>query len=242
MAESVDLPHIRGAFTLQFVPPPETRKKETATPRASARAKGPRPKPPASRFVAPESHRRHGTHAKYVVEKCRCEPCTKATRDYERQRVHAINRPDETWVPYVPAGPARRHVRALMALGIGPKTVAKLSGVPHGAISKLLYGDYKGRRPSRRIRPETARRLLAVTPEMASGAQKVDAGPTWALLDDLIAKGWTRAELARRRGQKGPGLQVRRTKVRASTARAVERLHAEIAATVPPPKRSRWST
>ena len=229
----------RGLFTLQFVPRPEPRKKR-ASPALRKKAKSRRRTSPTPRYVAPDSNRPHGTHAKYVVEKCRCEPCTKATRDYERRRVHAINRPDETWVPYVPAGPARRHVRDLMAMGIGPKSIAKLSGVPHGAISKLIYGNYKGRRASRRIRPETARRLLAVTPEMASGAQKVDASPTWALLDDLIDKGWTRAELARRLGQKGPGLQVRRTKVRASTARTVERLHAELASMAPPPKRSRW--
>ena len=192
-------------------------------------------------YVAPESHRPHGTYVKFVVEKCRCGPCREAHRAYSRRRNRAIHRPDEAWVPYVPAGPARRHVQALMARGIGPKSIARISGVPHGAISKLLYGDYRGRRPSRRIRTATARKLLAVTPEMATGAQNIDAGPTWALLNELIAKGWTRADLARRLGHKAPALQVGKTKVHASTARAVERLHRELAHLPAPPRRTRWS-
>lgn len=192
------------------------------------------------RYVAPDSRRAHGTRVKYVIERCRCEPCREAVRVYERNRQRAMRRPDERWVPYVPAAKAREHVRTLMAQGVGPKSIAKLSGVPHGAVSKLIYGDYKGRGPSKRIRPETEAKLLAVTVASAAGAQKIPAGPTWALLDDLIARGWTKTWLARELGAKGPGLQIKRDLVRASTARKVEALHRRLEGQTGPGKRSRW--
>lgn len=195
----------------------------------------------ARTFVAADSHRPHGSYVKYVVERCRCTPCRVANRAYELHRTRSIRRPDAVWRPYVPADEAREHVEWLRTCGVGLKSVAKLSGVPHGSLSKLVYGDPKrGMGPSRRIRPQTARRILAVLPTHAVGGQKVPATYTWRLLDQLIDAGWTKAELARRLGQQGPALQISRTSVRASTARAVERLYAEIADQPAPRKRSRW--
>lgn len=188
-----------------------------------------------------ETHRLHGSYVKYVVERCRCEPCRTANRAYELHRRRSIQRPDAQWCPYVDADEAREHVEWLRSCGIGLKGLAKLSGVPHGSLSKLVYGDPKrGMGPSRGIRPETARRILAVLPTHAAGAQKVPATYTWRLLDRLIAAGWTKAELARRLGQQGPGLQISRNLVRASTARAVERLYDEVAGQPAPRRRSRW--
>lgn len=183
-----------------------------------------------------------GTHAKYVVEKCRCPDCSQANRDYERKRRRAMRRPDELWLPYVPAGRARRHVRALSAAGVGLKTVAKASGVPHGTLSKLMYGDAKRNMgPSKRIRPETERRLLAVTSESAADNARVPAGPTWQLLDDLIARGFTKTWLAKQLGQKSPALQIRRTEVYARNARAVAALHKRFEGQQGPGRRSRWT-
>jgi hypothetical protein len=187
------------------------------------------------------AERPHGTHAKYAVERCRCEPCRLAQRQYNRNRVRAIARPDENWCPYVPADKAREHLAWLADCGVGIKTVAKLSGVPHGSLSKVVYGQ-GGRAPSRRIRPETERRILAVMPHHAAGAQKIPAAHTWRLLNDLIARGWTRAELARRLGTQGPGLQIGRHQVRASTARKVERLHTELSRLPAIPRRTRWGS
>lgn len=228
----------RGVYAVAFgTPPPEEKMRAPRAKRAARRSRGLDPC-----FVAEDSHRPHGSYAKYVVELCRCPRCREANCAYERRRQRAMRRPDEVWMPYVPAGPARRHLRELAAAGIGPKSVAAISGVSHGTISKLLYGNHRGRRPSRRIRAETASKLLAVTPEMATGAQKVDAASTWALLNDLIERGWTRVELAHRLGQKGQGLQVGKGKVRASTARKVERLHQELIRVAAPPRRTRWSS
>lgn len=146
--------------------------------------------------------RPHGTHAKYAIERCRCDHCRQAQREYNRHRVRQLARPDGNWRPYVDAAPAREHIHWLASCGIGIKTVAKLSGVAHGTLSKLVYGDRpRGMAPSKRIRPATVERILAVMPHHAAGAQKVPAAYTWRLLDDLIAQGWSKAELARRLGR-----------------------------------------
>lgn len=185
--------------------------------------------------------RPHGTHAKYAVERCRCDDCRRAQREYNRNRVRQLSRPDGVWRPYVDAARAREHVAWLRTCGVGLKTVARLSGVAHGTLSKLMYGDAaRGMVPSRRIRPATEAKVLAVMPHDAAGAQKVPAAPTWRLLDELIGRGWSRAELARRLGQQGPGLQVSRTSVRASTARKVERLHAQLIGVAVIPRKTRW--
>ena len=179
-------------------PPPRRRTTGTATTggRASRRR--------VERLVAPASHRPHGTHAKYVVERCGCEPCREANRDYERRRGQAIARPDKVWMPYVPAGPARRRVAELREHGVGLKTVSRLSGVSHGALSKIIYGDpRRGQAPSRRVRPQTLAAILRVRLDQAQGGQKVPAGPTWALLGELLVAGYTKVFLARRAGLDG---------------------------------------
>lgn len=185
--------------------------------------------------------RPHGSHAKYAIERCRCEPCRLAQRVYNRNRIRQMSRPDGVWQPYVDAGPVRDHVQWLQTCGVGIKTIAKLSGVAHGTLSKLMFGDLQRHMPpSRRVRPTTAKRVMAVMPNHASGAQKVPAAPTWRLLNDLIRRGWSRAELARRLGGQGPGLQIHRHQVLASTARKVERLHAELARVPVIPRKTRW--
>lgn len=187
------------------------------------------------------AERPHGTHAKYAVDRCRCDPCRLAQREYNRMRLRAIARPDEAWCPYVDAGPAREHIEWLRSCGIGLKSLTLLSGVSHGTLSKLMYGDgLRNMGPSRRVRPATAEKIMATMPAMATGAQKIPAGPTWRLLDELIGRGWAKSELSRRLGHRGPGLQISRQLVRASTARAVERLHAELMRIDLIPKRTRW--
>jgi hypothetical protein len=46
-----------------------------------------------SKIVVPDAASRyeHGTYARYTLAKCRCLPCTDAARDYEAERVRAIN-------------------------------------------------------------------------------------------------------------------------------------------------------
>lgn len=196
-------------------------------------------------YVAPDSHRAHGTRAKYVLEKCRCEPCRLDNRRCESERRHAMNRPDEIWLPYVPAGRARRHLAELAAAGVGLKSVSKISGLSHGLLSKLVYGDRKrGMAPSKRIRPATEEKILAVTVALAAGHQKIPAGPTWALLDDLIARGYPKVWLARRitKNPAATALQTKRDFVYARTARRVEALHRLLGDRPGPGRKNPWET
>ncbi|MDP9402654.1 MAG: hypothetical protein M3P85_04830 [Actinomycetota bacterium] len=112
----------------------------------------------------------------------------------------------------------------------------------HGALTKIVYGDRpRGQKPSRRVRPETLAAILGVEVDQAQGAQKVPAGPTWALLDELLVAGYTKAFLGRELGSTAatPSLQVGRDRVRASTARRVEALHRRLIGQKPPARRSR---
>jgi hypothetical protein len=234
-----------GVYTLDFVvaPPPPRRGRGAGKP-SVVRSD---PTPDAPRYIAPDSNRPHGSYVKAVQEKCRCEPCEDAKREYNRKRNHAISRPDEVWMPYVPAGTARRHLAELAEAGIGLKQVARVSGLSHGALSKLVYGDaQRGQKPSKRIRPETEARILAVTADLANFGRgaKIPAGPTWVLLEDLIARGYPKCWIARQLGSNAktthPGLQVRRDLVRAETARKVRRLHAGLEGKQGPGRTSSW--
>jgi hypothetical protein len=171
--------------------------------------------------------REHGTHARYVVDRCRCDRCRAATREYERKRRARIE------PAYVAAGPARRHVEELRAAGVGLKQVAKAAGLPHGTLSKLIYGDSaRGMAPSKRVRPATAERILAVTPADIADGARVPAGPTWEHVERLVAAGVPRVRIAERIGQTR-ALQLGRQWVQARHAREIAAMAAELAPVEP---------
>jgi hypothetical protein len=181
--------------------------------------------------------RAHGTNARYHLDECRCDPCRRAARRYEqnRRRQVAYGR----WQPYVDAERARQHCLGVIAAGMGPVTIARVSGVPHGAISKLLYGDYtRGMAPSRRIRPETEERLLAVhaTLDNLAPAALVDATGTRRRVQALACLGWSASEVARRIGVAPTNFHrtLRKQRVHARTARAVRDLYDQLCMTPSP--------
>ncbi|NND75986.1 MAG: hypothetical protein HKN44_13370 [Ilumatobacter sp.] len=159
----------------------------------------------------------HGRN-RFVVNKCRCDVCCEANRAYERDRRARVV------PPYVFAQPARDHIAALAAAGVGLKQVAKASGVSHGSLSKLVYGT-RNRGPSKRIRPDTMSKILAVTPADIADGGRVDAAPSWELIDEMVAVGVPKAQIAEQLGQQGPGLQLSRTSLSARNAAAVADLH-----------------
>lgn len=186
---------------------------------------------------APTKPREHGTRAKYVVEKCRCTEC-RAANNAGQRRYHR-RKAQEAWGQhefYVDAEPARRHVRTLMAGGIGWQRISRLSGVPSGSVSRLLYGDNHGRPPSRRLRPDTARKLLAVTIDQAADGARIDGTGTRRRLQALVAIGWSGSELMRRLGRipTNFGVLVGGDQVKAHTARAVRELYDQLWNTAPP--------
>lgn len=187
------------------------------------------------------SAREHGTNAKYRLEKCRCGQCTEAAREYDR-RYKERRRRNGGKPLMVDAEPVRRHLLAMMMGNrkgyrrdsVGPKSMAKASGVPHGAISRLLYGDYaRGTPPSKRVRRETAERLLALTKEAAmSGGTAVPSGDTPRLIRSLVEFGIPKARIqdtideARGRNSSARLLQIARTGwVMKDVKQAIYRLH-----------------
>lgn len=179
----------------------------------------------------------HGTLTMYVDRKCRCIRCTTAASAYEtnRRRQVAYGR----WQPYVDAEPARRHVRELMAFGIGWQQVAKLSCLSKSVVGMLLFGSpTKGAPPSRKIRPETERRLLAVTKTVDNISKWVDAAGSRRRLQALAVAGWSMKGLAGRVGLHqstfGEISSGRRQQIAVSTARIVTRLYDELWNKLPP--------
>lgn len=165
--------------------------------------------------------RPHG-RTKYVMEKCRCDVCRDDAARYERERRQRV-------VPtLVDAGLAREHIERLMAMGMGYKRIAEVSGVAETSVQSIIYGRPSvGRPPSRRIRPDTEQRLLAVTFDPSDGAL-VDGDETRRKIDELVAAGVPRARIAERIGCKRPTLQIRDGKVEGRTARVVAEMHKEM--------------
>lgn len=173
--------------------------------------------------------REHGTRAKYVVEKCRCDECRAANSAY----YHEVKR--RRAPAQVSSIRVRGHLRELSQAGVGYKQVAKASGVAASTVAKIIAG----RRPF--IRPETEQALMAVTPRAAADSGAVDATTTWQIIDRLLAKGWTKAGISAAIGGNGRALQLGKTRVKASTARAVAELwEREKPKAAPAPTQHTW--
>lgn len=153
----------------------------------------------------------HGTHACRTLDACSCADCLHATRRYERERIKRLAGASPATL--VDAEPARAVVRDLTARGIGLKTISTHSGVPHGVIWELMYG--KNGRPSRRVRPATLTKLETyVRRAEPADCARVDAQEAWLIVDELVARGWTRTAIARRvHGPQAKTLQLGRTQV-----------------------------
>ncbi|HEY7822142.1 MAG TPA: hypothetical protein VIG24_04890 [Acidimicrobiia bacterium] len=168
----------------------------------------------------------HGTRACYTLDGCRCDECQDARKRYDRHRARWTGEFPLTQSPYVDAEPVRRHLNRYIGHGMSTRRIAELTGVPNGAIGKLIYGIPKeGRPPSRQIRRENADRLLACPFDVADGA-RVDAREAKAIVAELVARGWAKAEIGRRlTGPQARSLQAVRTEtVTAGNLRALRRL------------------
>jgi transcriptional regulator with XRE-family HTH domain len=183
------------------------------------------------------ANHQHGTRNCYVLDRCRCEPCRIANRAYEndRMRQHLYGR----WNGYVDAEPARQHVRSLMAQGMGLKRIVAVSDVSQGGLWKLVYGKKRPdgtRTPSRRIKPETERRILSIKPDLADGAVIDSTGAT-RRIQALVAIGWSQSKIAARLGLLPANFTplVHGTRgVTVATARAVAKLYDELWDVLPP--------
>lgn len=213
------------------------------------------PEPPARDPIAHRCDRGHRpSRTCYVGCLCRCDECRGEVRAYSRRRNREMAY--GTWDPArVDAGPVREHVADLMCAGrrgshhrgVGLKQIAKVSGVAHGTLWKLMYGAPDRAGPSKTVRRQTADRLLKVTRDDAADGVSAPGAATRRRLDAMIEGGFTKAELARYiTGNPGAdSLQIARgSKARVSmgNARRVKELHEDWKAgrIVPRGRRSRW--
>lgn len=168
-----------------------------------------------------QADHQHGTRACYVLDRCRCKPCAKANSDAETRltRLKAYGRYNK----YVPAEFVRDHLVELKEYGIGLKTVAKLSGVGGGTLTKIWYGTYaetgRGherhhgegklvRGPSRRVERRTAEAIYAVEAIPANLGPRMPDHERTAMarlhIRALVAIGWSMSGLGERLGMAHP--------------------------------------
>lgn len=183
----------------------------------------------------------HGTRRRYLsrTHRCRCAACQQAnTAAMARwRRYKAMERHGAVAPRMVDAEPVRRHVRALMAAGMGWERIAATAGVGEGAVAHLLYGQPSaGRAPSTRVTRTTAERLFAVVvPVLADGA-RIDATGTRRRLQALVAVGWTGSAIMRHLGKAPTNFYflIQQQTVEVATARAVRALYERLWNTTPP--------
>ena len=184
--------------------------------------------------------RPHG-RMKYQVEGCKCEVCRLDARAYERdlRRRKAYGQ-----VFLVDAEPARQHVAQLREFGIGWQRVALLAGLESSTVWRLLYGDpSRSSTPSKRIRPETERKILAVeaTVDNIADGTPIPAVGARRRLQALGAIGWSQSQLGERLGicRGNMPAVIRSERLAAGTVRAIQALYEELWNS-PPPEGNQW--
>src|SRR6266542_7107871 len=168
--------------------------------------------PPPEQFA-------HGTRARYVGG-CHCRRCCVANTAYGCARRVRERARSPLADPFVSARPVARHLRALSRKGVGTPSVAAASDMSSSSVWKILAGT------TRRVRASTARRIFAVDVPATADGSRIDARPTWVLVRQMVAAGFTKAELGLRLGHVIPKLDLGRKLVRARTAHLIRRLHA----------------
>lgn len=145
----------------------------------------------------------HGTPKRYdhgtrTTPPCRCTPCRRAK--YEKRRLH-YRRAACGQRPTVDAGPVREHVEKLHRdYGLGLHRIAVLAGVSDTPVRALM--GLTAKRPARRIRRETAAKLLAVTATLDDLPEHtpVDACGSRRRLQALVATGRMPIDIAAETG------------------------------------------
>lgn len=164
---------------------------------------------------------RHGTVAGYTIDRCRCAPCTTAATRYSKcWRLHQVSGQPPLLVDVTPV---QEHVNALLAEGMSFRAIALAAGYRsrNSLVSALA---------ARRIRRQTAERILAVTAASDTRpARYVDATGSRRRLQALAVMGWPSRDLAARMGARDHSTVLdiqsgKLTTVRQSTVDAVRAL------------------
>jgi hypothetical protein len=132
------------------------------------------------------------------------------------------------WNGLVPIDRSRRHLQLLSTAGVGYHAVAAASDVALGILAGIARGS------KRRIRAATERRILSVDEGARADGSLVLAAPSWALLSDLEARGFTRRWISAELGyvHYAPFYSCGRPKewMLARNALAIEKLHRRVLA------------
>lgn len=185
-------------------------------------------------MTAPAVERPHG-YARYKCDGCRCYTCAFAVSQY---RLHVEKEQRKgTWQPFTDAEPVRKHVRKLMAAGIGRRRVAELGQVSGACITKLLYGQ-RGNGPTKQMRPATAQRLLSIPIAESSKAPSalVNSVGVHRRIQALAAMGWSLTLQAEHIGWavNNLALMLKRPLVASSTAELVKEMYDRLSMTHAP--------
>lgn len=165
----------------------------------------------------------HGTRVSYEAG-CRCLRCRAAKSRYNVEREAARKQGDTR--DLVSAAAARSHILRLSRIGVGYKSVATAGNVATSIVARIRSGE------KRTIRQDTERKILAVDKGAIADKSLVPAGPTWGLLNELLADGYSKTQIAKWLGSKArvPALQLKRDKINASTALRVYRMYQSVRA------------
>lgn len=163
------------------------------------------------------AHLEHGRLTTYVNHRCRCVPCTAASRAYGRSRYRL--RGYGLLPQLTPLDELTTHLAWLSSYGIGWEQVASLAGIGRTTVSAILY-------PSTRRRGATARvaeQILAVLPTMdnAAPAALIDAAGTRRRLGALMLQGHTLTAIQAELEVSALGRVLTRDRVTARVARQV---------------------
>lgn len=169
---------------------------------------------------------------------CSCEPCVVARRRADKAR--RIRRARGQTQRMLDASPIREHLATLGAAWISSARIAQLSGVAPQTVSDIQT------RAVRDVLPQTAHRLLAVTPLTDKRASRlptsrVNAIGTRRRIQALRALGWPAKSLAERLGVTPQRLSnlLREDHVQIRTADQVRGLFDDLSMTPGPSPTSR---
>lgn len=181
------------------------------------------------------TQRQHGTNACYRWgpergtpdwrNGCRCQQCRTAANVYNVQLARRREQGIETLHD---ATPAREHLRWLQTQGVGARAVVNATGLRRNTVREIVTGETK------RCRPETIEKILAVGTHRRRPGAPVDAARTWALIEELLEHGFTKTQIAAELGSTAerPALQIRRDTVLQSTADKVVEVHRRLMAPI----------
>lgn len=170
----------------------------------------------------------HGTPTAYVLDRCRCVPCTTANTAREKRR--ELDRQRGTYDSgRVDARPVRDHIVALREAGYGLKQLAKVAKVSNATLGKIVYGDPSRKTPPRaRVEKHVADRVLAVKPSLSTLGETtlVKSADTVARIQHLVCMGYSIGWLAGRSGMTNNSLfrMMDHDVCQAKTARTVRQL------------------